>query len=150
MADRGISKHIGLAAAVATATLSWGALAGASTPFMGSQDPGGSAASFEGIVGVRAGIAKLSPGVSRPLDVVVPKGSASELVVNIVTVELKSVSAPNATGSRPCGMDDFEVVRAPSRPPAVRMLDRPVNQDGCKGAEVRYSFGLTATKAPGQ
>jgi hypothetical protein len=77
------------------------------------------------------------------------------------------VEAPRATGALPCTAGDFTVVQfagayplrvgpqatvhlsdlgvAAARGPQLRMLDRPVNQDGCQGATVTLSYSGAAT-----
>jgi hypothetical protein len=78
-----------------------------------------------------------------------------------ITVAIASVIAPNATALHPCGSVDFAVTQfsgsypfyipqgastlqslgfAQSTWPTVRLVDRPVNQDGCKGATVNLTY----------
>jgi hypothetical protein len=87
--------------------------------------------------------------------------------VTAVTVTVSAVTAPNATTERRCTAQDFQALpyRADGplrldarttatlsqlgvpdvRLPAIKMLNRPVNQDGCKGAEVHLRYRITAT-----
>ncbi len=81
--------------------------------------------------------------------------------VNNLTVTIASVTAPNATLSHPCGTVDFAVTQfsgaypfyipqgtsslsslgfASTTWPTVRLINRPVNQDGCKGATVNLTY----------
>ncbi len=78
-----------------------------------------------------------------------------------LTVAIASVSAPNANVAHPCGPVDFAVTQfsgsypfyipqgtsslqslgfASTTWPSVRLIDRPVNQDGCKGATVNLTY----------
>lgn len=87
-------------------------------------------------------------------------GADGVRVANL-TVAISSVSAPNARTSTPCTIADFAVTQfsgeypflipsglsslqslgfAQSTWPGVRLIDRPVNQDGCKGATITLSY----------
>ena len=78
-----------------------------------------------------------------------------------VTVTVSSVSAPAATAQLPCTTSDFAVTQfrgsypfeipagnsalqslgfAGSTWPTVRLVNRPVNQDGCQGATITIAY----------
>ena len=88
-------------------------------------------------------------------------GGAIGVRVSSLIVTVSAVSAPAATPEFPCTVSDFAVTQfsgsypfmiphgrsslrsrgfAPRTWPAVRLLDRPVNQDGCKGAKLSLSY----------
>ncbi len=107
---------------------------------------------------------QLAPGVLQPLDLSLANWHPFALSVTGLVVKVDGITAPNADVGHPCTVDDFVVrqLAAPSpftvnastesrlsglgfteaQLPAVGMLDRPVNQDGCRGASV--SLGYTA------
>jgi hypothetical protein len=82
--------------------------------------------------------------------------------MNRVRVKITGIVAPNADAAHPCTSSDFKVRQMPRptrlRVPAKRttdltalhlpmeawpwlsMLNRPLNQDGCKGATVKLRF----------
>lgn len=113
---------------------------------------------------VRGATAGLAPGISRPLDLTLDNPSAHPIAVTSVTVTVGTVDAPNATTARPCTSKDFQAqtYRADgylrldahttatlsqlgvpdAKLPAIKMLDRPVNQDGCKSADVELHYRL--------
>ena len=78
-----------------------------------------------------------------------------------LTMTISAVSAPAATRLRPCPISDFAVTQfaggypflippgssslkslgfAEATWPSVRLVNRPVNQDGCKGATITLTF----------
>jgi hypothetical protein len=95
--------------------------------------------------------------------------AAVELSVSSLAVSVSAVSAPNADAAHPCSVRDFAAVQfsgaygfivpassttslaaiglEPAQWPAVEMLDRPVNQDGCKGATLTLSYSANAAQA---
>ena len=92
------------------------------------------------------------------------------LTMRVLTVAVAAVSAPNATPALPCTAADFTVANytgpgftAPSGAstlgkdrvpaaqwPTVAMIDRPADQDGCRGATVRLAYDALAIKASGR
>ena len=98
----------------------------------------------------------ISPGVMVPLDLEFTNPHDVPLSVTDLSVTVQEVSAQNADGLHPCAVRDFAVVQLSSslgitiaaratstltslgvpRPglPHVGMIDRSVNQDGCKRA----------------
>jgi len=87
--------------------------------------------------------------------------------VTDLRVRVQKLSAPNADPARPCPLGDFVVVQASSSRkitlaprsartlsglgipraswPTVGMFNRPVNQDGCKGASLTLSYSGSGT-----
>ena len=77
------------------------------------------------------------------------------------------MTAPEASASLPCTVDDFAVIPfsgaygfklaaggttslsqlgiPPSEWPQLKMVDRPVNQNGCKGASLALAYDGTST-----
>ncbi len=103
----------------------------------------------------------LIPGMATPLDLTLSNpGPATR--ISRLDVDLYGVVAPQADASHPCTVDDFSVTQfsgsygftLPSSStrtlgqlgfpsgqwPVVAMLNRPVNQDGCKGASLELSY----------
>ena len=85
--------------------------------------------------------------------------------VSNLVVAITSVTGPNITVSRPCTAADFALTQfggaypfyvplgasslsslgfAPGAWPTLRLLARPVNQDGCKGATIHLSYAGTS------
>jgi hypothetical protein len=118
-----------------------------------------------GITGSPATV--LLPGGVAGIDLALTNRRPAKLVVTSVVVSVSQVLAPRADAAHPCTSTDFAVsqlagfyqlVLAPGSTrtlgqlgvvsgqwPAVRMLDRPVNQDGCEGASVVLSYTGTAS-----
>lgn len=102
------------------------------------------------------------PGSITPLDLTFNNPHQAAMTVVSIEVSIGSVSAPNATASLPCTLDDFTVeqvrtnlefvVAANSTVslddlsipveswPAVGMLNKASNQDGCKGASLTLAY----------
>jgi hypothetical protein len=102
------------------------------------------------------------PGGSAPLNLSISNPLDTDLVVSELLVEVDAVDAPNATETRPCGVDDFAVEQMSGRDvlivpagsttslaelgvpsddwPQVLMLDTESNQDGCKGASFALAY----------
>jgi hypothetical protein len=120
------------------------------------------------IRGTAAGL--LAPGVGAPIDLRLTNPHRFAISVRRITVSIGSVRAPQATPARPCSRADFSVVQA-SRVagkgvpaartrslsalriprdswPRVAMIDRTVNQDGCKRASVTLRYSGSAGKGP--
>ena len=107
-------------------------------------------------------VGPLSPGRSAAIDVELSISSDGPLLVTRLHVRVRAVSAPNADQRHPCSRLDFAVrqvrpafsVTVPAHAtgslsrlgvdrrawPLVRMVDRPVNQDGCKGASITLAY----------
>jgi hypothetical protein len=110
---------------------------------------------------------QLRPGDVYPLDLTLTNlGSAAMTVVDL-HVAISHVSAPNATPSRPCTVNDFAATQVAngfsvalgsfestslsargipsSQWPQISMLNTAANQDGCKGATLTLSFSGAST-----
>jgi len=112
-------------------------------------------------------IEPISPGVRAPLDVRLTNPHDFPMSVADLRVRVQKVSAPNADDAHPCAVGDFTVdqassglqitvaVRATSalsnlgvssaKQPHVGMLNRPANQDGCKGASLTLAYTASGT-----
>jgi hypothetical protein len=110
----------------------------------------------------------LTPGTGQRLDLTLTSFESFDLSVSSLAVEVSSVSAPESDPSHACGTDDFSVQQFSGAPgftlpamstvslsalgfeaselPLVSMLNRPVNQDGCKAASFSLAFSGTATE----
>lgn len=110
----------------------------------------------------------LRPGLAVPVDLEITNRHLTPIDVADIRVEIASISAPFADDTHPCTTEDYVITQP--RPeiaiavaalstqrlsdstlplaewPQVQMLDRPVDQDGCRGAELtlRYSASTVA------
>ena len=98
-----------------------------------------------------------------PLDLSLKNPNDKELSVDKIKVSLHDIDAPRATANRPCTAADFEVRQigggvdafrleakgakklsqldvVPQQRPALGMINRPVNQNGCKGATLTLDY----------
>jgi len=111
---------------------------------------------------------RLSPGRAAALDLSLTNSHRTALRLSRLDVRIAGVRAPAADSAHPCTTRDFSViglsgvrsVRLPgsrtrrlsalgvsaARLPHIVMADRPVNQDGCKGATLALRFAGTATR----
>lgn len=102
------------------------------------------------------------PGAHEPLDLSLENPNDRNLVVDRISVTVTDVDAPQADARHPCSVADFVVRQvadgiavtlranrvddlssmgvARRDWPAVGMLNRPVNQDGCKGAFLTLGY----------
>jgi hypothetical protein len=109
----------------------------------------------------------LEPGIGAPLDLALTNPGTTEIAVSGLQVALSGIGAPHATGSYPCTSDDFSVAQfsgaygftipasstrtlselgfPEAQMPQVAMPNRPLNQNGCKGASLQFDFTGTAT-----
>jgi hypothetical protein len=97
-----------------------------------------------------------------PINLTFQNPNSDTVLVNSLTVAIASVSAPNATPTRPCTVADFAVTQftgaygfqvavgtsslqslgfAQATWPTIRLVNRNANQDGCKGATVNLAYG---------
>lgn len=117
---------------------------------------------------VHGDVAGLAPGVSRSMNLSLTNPYAYALNITDLRVAIASVTAPGASAGLPCGSADFAVtafagsypLRLPPRAtltladlgvpdaarPHVTMLNRAVNQDGCKSAALTFAYGGSATR----
>jgi hypothetical protein len=111
---------------------------------------------------------QLRPGNSAPVLLRFQNPNKHKVQMGRVRVKIAGIVAPNADAAHPCTTADFAirqmarktVVRLPARRstdlaavhvpmsawPTLTMLDRPLNQDGCKGAELRLKFKARGLK----
>jgi hypothetical protein len=109
----------------------------------------------------------IAPGDMLPLDLSLANPNDVDLSIDQITVRVHSVDAPRADAEHPCSAADFEVRQLrgdvvlrleanraqtlsemevpPGRRPALGMLDRPVNQDGCKAATLSLTYSASGT-----
>lgn len=107
----------------------------------------------------------ISPGMTIPLDLEIDNPHDEPLTVTRLLVTLRVADAPEADTQHPCSAADFTVVQAsealPIRLPArqtsslrgldlpesqwprIGMLNRGVNQDGCKGSTLALDYSAT-------
>jgi hypothetical protein len=127
----------------------------------GSGTDGGSPFGITGDVG-----GLVQPGDTAPLDLTLSNPNDRPIRVTSLSVAIATVTAPRATVANPCGVSDFLVAQlvgaasftipahssrtlatlgvAASNMPSLSMTNSADNQDGCKGATVRLSYGGTA------
>ena len=112
----------------------------------------------------------ISPGSLVPLDLELTNPYDVEVTVHGLTVAVTHVDAPRSDADHACTVADFEVRMlapdlelslppgtsrlsgqglAPSQWPAVGMTNRPVNQDGCKGASMTLEYEASGAGEPG-
>ena len=112
----------------------------------------------------------ISPGELVPIDLRLDNTSDLDLAIDHITVALVGIDAPRADVDHPCSAADFEVrqlsggvvlriarnsaenlsgMKLPDESwPAVSMVDRPVNQDGCKGAALTLRYEASGMEVP--
>ncbi|MDQ3155449.1 MAG: hypothetical protein M3Q98_01805 [Actinomycetota bacterium] len=109
----------------------------------------------------------ISPGVTVSLDLEITNPHNFPLAVTGLDVTLSDIDAPRAGGARPCTVGDFQLTQASDVAitiaarststfssldldrktwPQVGMLNRPVNQDGCKGASLKLGYTASGTR----
>ncbi|MCU0257413.1 MAG: hypothetical protein MUF56_00115 [Solirubrobacteraceae bacterium] len=107
----------------------------------------------------------LGPGLTEPVDVKLGNPFAEPLDVTGITLEITDINAPNSSTALPCDLRDFQVAASSGAPvrlppmsvrsleeigiprpqwPSIAMLNRPVNQNGCKGAAVTFRYRAEA------
>jgi len=119
------------------------------------------------ITGTVAG--PLSPGVSVPIEIGLRHPYSHALRLRRVKVSILGIVAPYADAAHPCTPADFSVrqmrrgvLRVPAQRyvdlrdlglptwlwPRMTMKNRPVNQDGCKGASLRLRYRARRARGP--
>ena len=100
---------------------------------------------------------QLRPGTSAPVALTFQNPNKHKVQMKRVRVKISAIVAPNADAAHPCTTADFAIRQMPRRTllrlpakrttdlaalgvpmeawPRLTMLNRPLNQDGCKGAE---------------
>jgi hypothetical protein len=108
----------------------------------------------------------LAPGVSIPVNLGLANPTGSLFTVSSLSTRVSNVTAPGQDAAHPCTAEDFSVQQfsgpygfqlpessnntlaslgiPESQWPRVAMVDRPVNQDGCKGASLTLDFAGSA------
>lgn len=111
----------------------------------------------------------IRPGVMVPLDLSFDNPNDHAIVLDELTVRITGLDAPRRDEDHPCSLEDFAVrqlsasselvlearsvstlsdLDVPDRDwPAVGMQNRPVNQDGCKGAVLTLSYEANGAEA---
>ena len=111
----------------------------------------------------------VSPGISSKVNLRFVNMSHRTVTLHHVRVRIVGIVAPHADAAHPCVRADFRirqmpsrVLRVPSRQPIglfdlgvlrrdwprLTMLNRPVNQDGCKGASLKLGYRARGTRWP--
>jgi hypothetical protein len=115
-------------------------------------------------------VREISPGVSAPFNVELENSSGYALVITEIRIRIREVLAPHADARHPCTTEDFAVVQGShdlrialgvgastslmaagidrSDWPSVGMTNTSSDQDGCKGAVVRFDNTATGRQAP--
>ncbi|MDQ1483409.1 MAG: hypothetical protein QOF35_1485 [Actinomycetota bacterium] len=110
----------------------------------------------------------ISPGVGASLNLKLTNPNDVPISVTDLTVTVQKIRAPKADGARPCTVRDFTVKQGSSSAgitlaarasstlsnlglprtawPEVRLLERAVDQDGCKGATLALEFAASGTR----
>jgi hypothetical protein len=124
----------------------------------------------EGSFSIRGNLAgQLKPDLTLPLDLELTNPNSQALKISNLHVAIAGVSAPLADATHPCSAIDFGVHQfsgtygsivpasstrtlsdlgfAAGQMPRVAMLNRAVNQDGCKGSTVTFAFTGSADGA---
>jgi hypothetical protein len=104
---------------------------------------------------------QLRPGTSAPVALTFQNPNSHRVRMMKVRVRIVKIVAPNADAAHPCTTADYSVrqmpralLRVPARRsmdlvamglpteawPRLTMLNRPLNQDGCKGAQLTLRF----------
>ena len=112
---------------------------------------------------------QLRPGTSVPVALTFQNPNKHKVQMKRVRVKITGLTAPHADAAHPCTMADFAVrqmprqtlFRVPARQttdlaalglpmeawPRLSMLNRPLNQDGCKGAVLKLRFKARGLRA---
>lgn len=108
---------------------------------------------------------EITPGAMVPLDLSLENLNDFDLIIEGIIGNVQDVDAPRVDPAHPCSVADFEVRQVPEsaslslhgnrtqdlsgpglardRWPAVGMLNRLVNQDGCKQAVLTLGYEAT-------
>jgi hypothetical protein len=107
-------------------------------------------------------VGDLHPGSPAAVNLTLTNPSSQTLGISSLSVSIQRITAPNATAALPCTISDFSIrqfagslplVVAPrsartlaqlgvpaAQWPQVTVLDRRVDQDGCKGASLTLTY----------
>jgi hypothetical protein len=104
-------------------------------------------------------------GSTASIDLSLTNPNSVTIYITSLTVSLASITKPNANPTHPCSAADFSLTQytgsfpitlppgtktlsqlghATSELPSITMLNRPVNQDGCKGATLTFTYAGSA------
>lgn len=111
--------------------------------------------------------APITPGSSAAIDLEFTNRRVLPLAVSSVRVRVREVRAPHADAEHPCTVSDYTVQQVPRSTkitiparatralsalglppkawPRVGLVDRPVNQDGCKGATLELDYSASGS-----
>jgi hypothetical protein len=109
----------------------------------------------------------ITPGVRAAIDLEFTNRHLIALSVRDIQVSIRGVTAPHADRAHPCSIADFSVeqvppdtdIEIPARKkrtlsglglpqhawPFLVLVNRPVNQDGCKGASLVLAYSAVGT-----
>jgi hypothetical protein len=112
----------------------------------------------------------ISPGELVALNLTLDNTTDHDLAIDRIAVAVVAVDAPRADADHPCSVADFEVrhlsgglvlrlagnsaetlgsLAVPHDSwPAVGMVNRPANQDGCKGASLTLAYEASGMEVP--
>lgn len=127
----------------------------------GDRNPDNVGASAPVAISGDAGAA-MRPGTMVPLDLELDNPNDFAITIDQISVTVREIDAPRVVAGRPCGATDFElrnlhqdvVLTIDARSasslsdldlssrqwPGVGMLNRAVNQDGCRGASLTLTY----------
>jgi hypothetical protein len=123
----------------------------------------GAARSSEALFGISGDVTDpLMPGERAALDLELVNRHSIALSITDLQVSIRHVNAPRADRTHPCGLADFSVEQVPRDThlavparekrrlselglrrevwPRLVLVNRPVNQDGCKGASLVLGY----------
>ncbi|GAB3261584.1 hypothetical protein [Nocardioides dilutus] len=111
----------------------------------------------------------VAPGTSSRIGLRFVATSSRTVVLHRVRVRIISIEAPNADATHPCSRADFRIRQMEPRMlqvprgrvttlwdlgvrrrewPRLTMINRPVNQDGCKGARLTLGYRARGARWP--
>jgi hypothetical protein len=105
---------------------------------------------------------EIVPGIQVPIELRFTNGQPKPMTISRLRVSIQQLVTPHADAGHPCTLEDFELTQvsgyeewillpnstiglrelglASSEWPQITMRNRPVNQDGCKGAKLTLSY----------
>jgi hypothetical protein len=105
---------------------------------------------------------EIVPGIQVPIELRFTNGQPKPMTISRLRVSIEQLDTPHADSGHPCTLEDFELTQvsgyeewillpnstiglrelglAPSKWPQITMRNRPVNQDGCKGAKLTLNY----------
>jgi hypothetical protein len=111
---------------------------------------------------------QLRPGASAPIVLRFQNPNRHKVQMKRVRVKISEIVAPHADAAHPCTKADFAIRQMPRRTllrvparrtidlaamrvpatdwPVLTMLNRPLNQDGCKDAQLKLKFKARGLK----